>query len=259
MTDTAASTPADPAVRAEPPRPTWAAHLWFVWVAFWAVVGCLVFSPGLVLHSAFRPTARTFVTWMRPWSRSVLFMIGVRARVEIRAPLPAGPVVFVANHQNSADILATSACLPRPFVYVARHELRSWPIVGWVLEKSACLFIDRSTPRRAIESLREAGVRIRGGESVLLFPEGGRSYRHHTEPFMRGSFMLAVEAGVPVVPVTLVGHVGVIDEKARTARRGETRVILGVPVETAGMSRSDAAALSDHVRATIEAELSRFG
>ena len=250
---------ADAGVYAEPPRPTVGTRLRFAWTAFWAAACCCVFSPGLVLHSAFRPTAQTFVTWMRPWGRTVLFGIGVRVRVEVRAPLPEGPVVFVSNHQNSLDVIATSAYLPRPFVYVARHELRSWPIVGWVLEKTACLFIDRSTPRRAIESLRAAGERIRGGDSVLLFPEGGRSYSHHTEAFMRGSFMLAVEAGVPVVPVTLVGHVGVVDEKARAARRGETRVILGAPVETAGMGRGDAAALSERVRATIEAELSRFG
>jgi 1-acyl-sn-glycerol-3-phosphate acyltransferase len=167
--------------------------------------------------------------------------------------------VFVANHQNAVDILATAACLPRPFVYVARHELRAWPVVGWVLEKSACLFIDRSSARRAIESLREAGARIRGGDSVLLFPEGGRSYAHHTEPFMRGSFMLALEAGVPVVPVTLVGHCGVVSEKLHLARPGETRLVLGAAVPTSGLGRGDAAALSDRVRATIEAELARFG
>ncbi|HEX8386364.1 MAG TPA: lysophospholipid acyltransferase family protein, partial [Rubricoccaceae bacterium] len=243
----------------DPPQATWATRLWFWWAVLWTALLCLVLSPGLVVHSALRPTARTFVTWMRPWSRSILFMIRVRTRVEVRAPLPEGPVVFVSNHQNAVDILTTSACLPRPFVYVARHELRAWPIVGWVLEKSACLFIDRSSARRAIESLREAGARIRGGESVLLFPEGGRSYAHRTEPFMRGAFMLALEAGVPVVPLTLVGHSGVMNEKLRLARPGETRLVLGAPVETAGLGRGDVAELSDRVRASIEAELARFG
>ena len=259
MTTLAAPADAHPAVHVEPPPATWATRAWFGWVAFWAAALCVLFSPGLVVHSAFRPTAQTFVAWMRPWSRSVLFLIRVRPRVEVRAPLPEGPVVFVSNHQNSLDILATSACLPRPFVFVARHELRAWPIVGWVLEKSACLFIDRSSPRRSIESLREAGARIRGGDSVLLFPEGGRSYAHHTEPFMRGSFMLALEAGVPVVPVTLVGHSGVVSEKLHRARPGETRLVLGEAVATAGLRRSDVADLSERVRATIEAELSRFG
>ncbi len=242
-----------------PPPTSVASRLWFAWVAVVSVVCCSLFSPPLVLHSAFRPTARTFRAWMRPWSRTVLWLCGIRARVVLRAPMPDGPVVFVANHQNSADVLMTSACLPRPFLYVARHELRTWPIVGWVLEKTACVFIDRSSARRAIETLRVAGERIRGGESVLLFPEGGRSYAHHTEPFMRGSFMLALEAGVPVVPVALVGNVGVIDERGRRARRGETRIVIGAAVPTKGLTRADAGPLAEQMRATIEAELSVYG
>ncbi len=256
--------PADPflaasSVRIETLRPTWATRARFAWVAVVTAATCSAFSPGLVLHSAFRPTARTFVQWMRPWSRTTLALIGVRSRLVMRAPLPEGPVVFVANHQNALDILVTSARLPRPFVYVARHELRTWPIVGWVLENTACVFIDRSNARRAVETLRAAGERIRGGESVLLFPEGGRSFQHRPEPFMRGSFLLALEAGVPIVPVTLVGNAGVLNEQAHLARTGETRVVLSAPVETAGLTRADSAALSARIQATIEAELATFG
>ena len=251
---------ADPTdIRVEPPPRTVATRAWFGWTALCTAVCCCALSPLLVVHSAFRPTAETFVTWMRPWSRSVLFLIRVRPRLVVRAPLPDGPVVFVANHQNAVDILATSARLPRAFVYVARHELRSWPIIGWVLKHTACVFIDRSHPRRAVETLRAAGARIRGGDSVLLFPEGGRSYTHHTQPFMRGAFMLALEAGVPVVPVALVGHVGVVSEALRAARPGETRIVLGEAIPTAGMTRADLGALSERVRAVIEAELSEVG
>lgn len=244
------------ALRTAPPAPTVAARLWFGWVT--VVVGVLsaVLSPPLVLQSAVRPTARTFATWMRPWSRGILRAIGVRYRVV--GTVPPGPVVFVANHQNALDIPATSAGLPRPFLYVARHELRAWPIVGWVLEKSACLFIRRDNPREALRSLKAAGERIRGGESVLLFPEGGRSYRHGTEPFMKGAFVLAVEAGVPIVPVALVGHVGVVDERTRSARPGAIRLVLGAPIETAGLRRGDVGALAERVRAVIDEALAAY-
>ena len=256
---TSATAPLSPDVHVEPLQPTWTARAWFAWTAAVVATTCSLFSPGLVLNSAFRPTARTFVRWMRPWSRTTLALVRIRPRLVMRAPLPDGPVVFVANHQNALDILVTSARLPRPFVYVARHELRAWPIVGWVLENTACVFIDRSNARRAVETLRAAGERIRGGESVLLFPEGGRSFAHMPEPFMRGSFLLALEAGVPIVPVTLVGNAGVLDEAAHLARTGETRIILGVPVETAGLTRADSAALSARIQATVEAELAAFG
>lgn len=249
----------DRRVRPGPVPPSLGHRLWFVWVGFWAAFFSATMSPGVVIHSALHPTAATFRAWMRPWGRAVLRLGGIRLRVVARAPLPDGPVVFVANHQNALDIPATSAGLPRPYLYVARHELRSWPIVGWVLEKTACLFISRDNPRKAVASLKRAGERIRGGESVLLFPEGGRSYSHRTAPFMRGSFFLAIEAGVPVVPVALIGHTGVVDEKARVARPGEIRLVLGEPIPTGGLTRSDAADLGARVRAVIDAELERFG
>ena len=258
MTDLAFAEPTG-RVRAATPTPTAAHRVWFGWVALVGAVLSMTLSPGLVVHSAFQPTARTFRTWMRPWARSILALAGLRLRVERRGPLPEGPVVFAANHVNAIDIPATAAGLPRPFLYLARHELRAWPIVGWVLDKSACIFIRRDNPREALQSLRDAAGRIRGGESVLLFPEGGRSYESRTRPFMRGPFVLAIEAGVPVVPVALVGVSGVLDERVQAARPGEIRLVLGVPVPTAGLGRGDAGALGDRVRAAIEAELERVG
>lgn len=258
MSDFALAEPSSRPVQTAPPPPTAACRARFGWTALSGAVVSAVLSPGLVVHSAFQPTARTFRTWMRPWARAVLTLAGLRLRVEHREPLPDGPVVFVANHQNAIDIPAISAGLPRPFLFVARHELRAWPIVGWVLEKSACIFIRRDNPRAALASLRQAAERIRGGESVLLFPEGGRSYSHRTRPFMRGPFVLAIEAGVPVVPVALIGHSGVLDERVGAARPGEVRLVLGAPLPTGDLSRADAGALGDRVRAAIEAELDRF-
>ena len=216
-------------------------------------------SPFVVVQSAVQPTAESFVRWMRPWARTILRGIRVRQRVIQRGEQVDGPVVYVANHQSSLDIPATSAAIPRPFLYLARQDLRSWPIVGWVLERTACLFIDRDNPRRALESLKVAAGRVRDGESVLLFPEGGRSYRHGLNEFMRGSFVLAIEAGVPVVPVVVIGHIGVVDEKAKAARPGEIVCVLCEPISTEGMRRRDAGTLCDQVKTVMEAEMARFG
>ena len=246
-------------LRLTPPDPSLGRRLWFGWVcaagAFWTAT----LSPLLVLHSAFQPTARTLRTWMRPWGRLVLGAGRVRVEVEHRAPLPDGPVVFVSNHVNLLDVPATTAVLPRPFLFVARRELRTWPMVGWVLEKTACLFIARDNPRQSVADLRAAAERIRGGESVLLYPEGGRSYGHALKPFMRGPFVLAIEAGVPLVPITMVGHAGLFSIRQRVARPGVTRFVIGAPIETAGRARADAAALSDEVRAVLESELGPEG
>lgn len=247
-----------PALRTQLPAPTPVHRLWFGWSVTWGILAAAVLSPPLVLHSAFRPTARTLLAWMKPWGRIVLTMAGIRVEVEHRAPLPDGPVVFVSNHVNLLDIPIATATLPRPFLFVARHELRDWPLVGWVLDKTACLFIARDNPRQAVADLRAVADRIRGGESVMLYPEGGRSYGHEMLPFMRGPFVLAIEAGVPIVPITVVGHAGVFDRQTSVARPGRTRFVIGAPIETAALKRGDAAELADQVRAVLDAELTRF-
>ena len=245
-------------VRVVSPEPSLGRGIWFGWVVAWSMLWTALLSPLVVLNSAFTPTAKSFNRWMRPWATMILGGIRVRQRVIQRGAAPDGPVVYVANHQSSLDIPATSAAIPRPFLYLARQDLRSWPIVGWVLERTACLFIDRDNPRRALESLKEAADRVRAGESVLLFPEGGRSYTHGLKEFMRGSFVLAIQAGVPVVPVVLVGHTGVVDERIKSARPGEIVCVLCDPIPTEGMKRRDAGELCDRVRSVVEAEMARF-
>ncbi|MEM0961130.1 MAG: lysophospholipid acyltransferase family protein [Bacteroidota bacterium] len=253
------NTSSEASLRVQSPRPTVTRRLWFGWVAFWAWFFTATMSPLLVLHSAFEPTTATLRRWMRPWARLITGMSGIRLDVEQRAPLPEGPVIFVANHANSLDIMTTMLGLDRPFLYMARHEVRSWPFVGWVLEKSACLFINRDNPRQAVRDLREAASRVQAGDSVLLFPEGGRGHDHGLQPFMRGPFMLAVEAGVPLVPVTLVGNTGVLAERSFAAQPGRVRLVTDAAIPTEGLSRSDTAELAERVRRVVQAELATYG
>ena len=193
--------------------------MYFGWDAFWTLFFVATMSPWCVLHAAIRPGVRAFQTWIRPWGRFTLALCGIRWRLDARADVPE-PVVYVSNHQNAFDIPALSAALPTPFVFAAKKDLHSWPFVGWVLDRTDCVFIDRSGPKKALESMREAAGQIQNGVSVLLFPEGGRSWRHGLLPFMRGAFVLAIEAGVPVVPVALVGNTGVLDETAASGAAG---------------------------------------
>ena len=249
----------DPAVRVVAPAATPAHRVWFGWTVLCAWFFTATMSPLLVLHSAFRPTAQTIRSWMLPWSRFILSATGIRVEVERRAPLPDGPVVFVSNHTNALDIMSTMVALDRPFLYMARHEVRSWPFVGWVLEKTACMFIRRDNPRQAVRDLRRAADRIQGGDSVLLFAEGARGHTHGLQPFMRGPFVLAIEAGVPVVPVALVGNAGIVSVRTASARPGHTRVVVGAPLPTRDLGRADSGALMGRARSVIEGELAAYG
>lgn len=242
-------------LRTDPPKATLFHRAWYRWCLAVGSFFSLTMSPLLVLHTRVKNTAETMRLWMRPWARFISAGAGIRVVPVQRAPLPDGPVVFVANHVNSLDILSVMLGLPRPFLYVARHEIREWPIVGWVLASTPCHFIRRDDPRQAVRDLQRIAGCIRDGDSVVLFPEGGRSHRHEMEPFMKGPFVLAIEAGVPVVPVALVGNAGVFSIETKTARPGETRVILGEPIPTEGLSRRDANDLLAQTRTAIEAEL----
>jgi len=245
-----------PGLRRRVPRPTLGTRLHFVWALVWGVLCTLVLFPVVFVHALFRPGMRTLHRWMVPWARLILWGTGVRLRVEYRAALdPERPVVFVANHQNALDILTAAAGLPVPFGFTPKAELRRLPLVGAILRHTGNVFVDRSTPQRAARSLVEAGAEVRAGTAVLLFPEGERTWATALAPFLRGGFLLAVEAGVPLVPVALDGDVGLLDERRWASRPGVARLVVGPPVETAGRTRADVPALMAEVRAWIAREL----
>jgi 1-acyl-sn-glycerol-3-phosphate acyltransferase len=193
---------------------------------------------------------------MVPWARLILWGTGVRLRVEQRAPLDsARPVVFVANHQNALDILTAAAGLPLPFGFTPKAALRRMPLVGAALKHTGNVFVDRTTPQRAARSLVEAGAAVRAGTSVLVYAEGERTWATALAPFLRGGFLLAVEAGVPIVPVALDGDVGLLDERRGASRPGPARLVVGPPLSTAGRTRADVPALMAEARAWIAQEL----
>ena len=238
------------------PPATLATRLFFAW---FAVLAVLVTIPMSLLQAAahrMSPTTRTFRRYASRWGRFILRGMGIRVRVEERETLaPEGPYVFVSNHQNLLDILALAAGLPYPFGFVAKVELAKVPFLGFAIRHSASVFIDRSEPRRALESLQQAGARIRAGMSVLVFPEGERTYNASMHPLKKGAFAIAVEAGVPLVPVTILDAYRLMNEQRRTARPGVIHIVVGRPIPMAGRHRRDIPAIMESVQAGMAAEL----
>lgn len=237
-------------------RPTLFSRLWFVW---FAIVVVLVTIPASIMQfitHQFSPDARNFKRWAGLWGRWTIRGVGIRVRVEERMPLDRShPYVFVSNHQNLLDILALAGWLPYPFGFVAKVELKKVPFLGFAIANSASIFIDRSDPRRSMESLREAGERIREGNSVLVFPEGSRSYASTLLPFKKGAFALAVEAGVPMVPITVVDAYRLMNESKLAIRPGKLHIVVGEPIATEGTRRKDIPDLMEAVQAQMEQSL----
>jgi len=197
-----------------------------------------------------------FRLWSRIWGRSMTFGMAIRVETVLRTPLSESEAfVFAINHQVALDIPAVGIGIPCPFGWVAKAELAKVPFLGASIRNSPSVFIDRSHPKKSVESMKVAGERIRKGLSVAIFPEGSRSHSHSVGEFKRGAFMLAIEAGVPVVPVTILNAVDLFNEKTKLARPGTMHIVVGKPIPIDGWTRKDIPRLMDEVRVVMEREL----
>ena len=199
---------------------------------------------GLVDH-------RGELSWRiaRSWGRVVLQAWGVR--VVVRGDAPRGPVIYAVNHGSVLDIPVLFAHLPGSFRIVHKRSLYLIPLIGLYLYCGGHIAIDRSKAFRARKSLERAAQRIAGGTSVAVFPEGTRSTDGSVRPFKKGSFVLAIEAGVPVIPVSLVGVKRVAPQGLLGLRPGELAMTLHPPIPTAGRCVEEAGALAEQVRAIV--------
>jgi len=157
-----------------------------------------------------------------------------------RVPLdPRRPYVFMSNHASHFDALAVVAALPEfQLRWVAKRELAEIPIFGWALQRAGHIIIDRSNPEQAIASLRAARTIMETGISVMIFPEGTREERdNELLPLKKGGFMLALETGVPIVPLAVRGSRAVLPRDDWAIRSGTIEVIVGEPIAVAGEAR----------------------
>jgi 1-acyl-sn-glycerol-3-phosphate acyltransferase len=185
------------------------------------------------------------------WSRLLLRLLGVGVRVSGLENVPPGPAVYAANHASTLDIFVLFGHLPVDFRIVYKKSLSLIPLVGWAIRLGGHIPIDRSNPVRARRSIDAGARRIRGGTSVVVFPEGTRSRDGAVHRFKRGSFGLAVATGVPVVPVSLVGVKSVVPHGLTRVRPGTVGVVVHPPVPAAGRSADEAEALAEEVRRIV--------
>jgi len=187
------------------------------------------------------------------WSRVLLRLFRVEVRVSGQEHVPAGPAVYAANHGSALDILIVFGYMPVDFRIVYKKSLSFVPLVGWAIRLGGHVPIDRGNAFRARRSLDAAARRIRGGTSVVVFPEGTRSPDGSVRRFKRGSFGLAIEAGVPIVPVSLVGVKSVVPRGLTSLRPGAVHVVLHPPLSAGGRSPDEAEALAEEVRRIVAA------
>lgn len=199
----------------------------------------------------------------RLWSWLILATTGVEVEASGRDRLvPGRTYVFVSNHQSIYDIPVIFASLPWQLRIIAKASLGSFPFLGWHLRHTGHLLVDRRDPNRA-GILREAARLVRQGLSLIVFPEGTRSVDGRLAPFKGGSFLLALEAGLPVVPVAVIGSRHVMRKGRLAVAPGRVRLVVHDPIALPGQAAAptprDAKALANRVQGTIAATLARCG
>jgi 1-acyl-sn-glycerol-3-phosphate acyltransferase len=212
-----------------------------------AFFGLLGTGAGLLDRSGRK--ARDVSGW---WGRFVLWALGVEVEVAGTANVPVGPAVYAANHGSTLDIPILFAHLPADFRIIHKRSILLVPFVGMFLKVGGHVAIDRKDAFAARRSLDKAIRRIRGGLSVVVFPEGTRSGTGEVLPFKRGSFVLAIDAGVPVVPVSLAGVKALAPRGVLTMRSGRVRLVVHPAIPTAGRAGGDAGRLAEEVKAIVE-------
>jgi len=186
------------------------------------------------------------------WGRRLLRLNGARLRVEGLERLEeSGAYVFVANHASLVDIWALLAAVPQSVKFLAKRELLHWPLFGRVLRAAGHLPIDRADMRHAVAAYDEAAAKIRLGTSAAVFAEGTRTTTGDLLAFKRGPFVLAIRAGVPVVPVWIGGTFGMLPRGSLRFRPGEVVVRLGEPMPTAHLSHDDRERLAQEARGAV--------
>jgi len=204
-----------------------------------------------ILSSLFDP-AGSFAHWCaRTWSRLILRTTGVRVQATGLEQLePGRTYVFVANHQSIYDIPILFWSLPYQLRIIAKESLGRIPFLGWHLRRSGHMLVDRRHPEPT-KIFKWASQLASHGLSLIVFPEGTRSRDGRVGRFKGGSFYLALEAGLPVVPISVVGSRHVMLKGRVTTYPGDVRLVVHEPIDTRGLAGSDPKEFGERVRRII--------
>lgn len=186
----------------------------------------------------------------RAWSWLILKSSGVRVKVEGLDRLDRSrSYVFAANHQSVFDIPVVFASLPFQLRIIAKESLGKIPFMGWHLLRAGHVLVDRANPGAGV--VKKMARLVAAGHSLIVFPEGTRSMDGVVGRFKGGSFVIALQSSLPVVPLTISGSRHVMTKGQLTVRPGEVSLVVHEPIETASLGRDAVRDLADRVRATV--------
>lgn len=193
---------------------------------------------------------------VRKWAQGMVKMSGSDIKVHGEENIPdEGPVVFVANHQSNFDIPIMLGYIKRSKGFIAKKETEKMPIVGGWMKYLKCIFMDRTSPRAALKSIKEGIQIVKDGHAMVIFPEGTRSVDGKMNEFKPGSFKLATKANAQIIPITINGSIDIMRKGQFKIKPATVNVYVSKPVDSNKYESADSYMLREEVYNIIESKL----
>ncbi len=209
-------------------------YKWLIFMPYLAMSTMFFGSLSIILVVITNPKITSFICGAL-WSRLNGYITPIRVKNSGRENIDKKQsYVIVSNHQSQYDIFVLYGWLGMDFKWVMKQELRKVPGLGIGCEKMGHIFIDRSNHERALASLNEAKKKIVNGTSVIFFPEGTRSRDGIMGTFKKGAFKMAIDLGLPVLPITIIGTKDILPSDTIDLFPGTAKMIIHKPIDTSG-------------------------
>ncbi len=226
--------------------PNWRSLLLFFHTIPFSVLG--------LLSALLDPSGRLFYLAVScGWARLLFRMANINVTVKGLEHLNRrGTYVIASNHQSQLDIPLLFAALPFRIRFLAKTSLFFIPVFGWALFVARFIPVNRKNRTKARQSIERGARRIRKGPSLVIFPEGTRTPDGAIHPFKPGAFIMAIKAGVPILPVAIRGMYDLMPKTSVAIRSGRVELIIGPPIPTTGLKISDKITLLHRVQEAVE-------
>ncbi|HJL63110.1 MAG: lysophospholipid acyltransferase family protein [Candidatus Marinimicrobia bacterium] len=205
----------------------------FFWTPIWATIG--------IVFSFFDWSGRPIAWVAKRWSKLLLSISGIPYSVKGLDNLDSNQqYVFTSNHESAFDILLVFATLPYKLVFMAKTELRKIPFMGWAMILGKHIFVNRKNHKAAITSLEHAKISLRKyPRSIMIFPEGTRSLNGKIKSFKKGGIILAIQTGLPLVPMAVCGTIDVVKKGSFKIHPSPIYLKIGLPIDISEYSYDD--------------------
>jgi 1-acyl-sn-glycerol-3-phosphate acyltransferase len=210
------------------------------YIILWVVLTTIFWGIIAIIISFFTRTGNPVHNIARIWAKGILFASRLRVNVKGLSNIdPSQSYVYMSNHQSNFDIPVLLAQLPVQFRWLAKAELFKIPLFGRAMRGAGYVKIDRFNRESAFKSIDEAAEKMKNGVSVMIFPEGTRSRDGRIQPFKKGGFVMAVDVGVPIVPIILQGTWKIMEKGSLRINSGDVVLNIEKPIVTTHYTREN--------------------